>query len=229
MSVEELKARFLTSHELARLPEPKPGVEMWPEWFKRLDRRLPGEPSEFLNSTVKECAPFADAMSTGYVMRLPGAVRVDLNVNTGEINFNWRTGNGNVDVVEAHGPQQVKGSGLNDPFKWMNYFALQLPEGWSALYTHPINRHDLPFRTLTGVVDDPYQSPVNFPFEWIGTDAETFLDAGTPVAQVIPIQRVSWRAELEYVADRELQQDAHATSSHLQGYRRHYRSRKIYR
>lgn len=109
--MEELKARFLASDELARLPEPKSGVEMWPEWFKKLDRRLPGEPSDFLNSTVKECAPFADAMSAGYVMRLAGAVRVDLNVKTGELNFNWRTGNGNAAVVEAHSPQQVEGSG----------------------------------------------------------------------------------------------------------------------
>ncbi len=228
--MEELTARFVTSEELPHVPEPRPGYEMWPEWYKRLDRRLPEEPNEFLNQTVKECAPFADAMSAGYVMRLPAAIRVTLDIETGEMNFNWRGGPMAVEVVEAgHAPSQVEGSGLHHPFKWINYFALQLPEGWSALYTHPINRHDLPFRTLTGIVDDPYQSPVNFPFEWIATDAETFMDAGTPIAQVIPIQRVSWRAEVDYVPRLEVMGDANSATSHLQGYRRHYRRQKIYR
>lgn len=229
--MEELKARFVAAEGLpAGLPEPKPGYEMWPEWFKTLDRRLPQQPSEFLNHTVKACAPFADAMSAGYVMRLPAALRVDQNLTTGQIHFNWRTSESSVTVVEAaHSPKQVEGSGLNYPFKWINYFALELPEGWSALYMHPINRHDLPFRTLAGMVDDPYHSPVNFPFEWIGNDAETFLDAGTPIAQIIPIQRVAWQAEVEYIPATELQRDEYLAVSHLQGYRRQHRRQKIYR
>ncbi len=228
---EEFKARFVAADQLPRgLPEPKPGYEMWPQWFKNLDRRMPQEKTEFLNHTVKACAPFADAMSAGYVMRLAGAVRVDQDLKTGAINFNWRTAGSSVAVVEAgHSMAQVEGSGMSLPFKWLNYFALQLPEGWSALYTHPINRNDLPFRTLTGLVDDPYKSPVNFPFEWIGTEEETFLDAGTPIAQIIPIQRVEWKAEVDYIPRAEVLRDEYLAVSHLQGYRRHHRHQKIYR
>jgi hypothetical protein len=226
---DEFKARFVASRDLTGLPEPKPGYAMWPQWFKKLDQRLPQESDEFLKLTVKACAPFADAMSAGYVMRLPAAVRVDHNLTTGEINFNWSSGRPLTVVEAAHSLDQVEGSELKFPFKWLNYFALQLPEGWSALYTHPINRHDLPFRTLTGLVDDPYRSPVSFPFEWIGTEEEIFLDAGTPIAQVIPIQRVAWRAEVDYVPAEEVARDGNIVVSHLQGYRRKYRRQKIYR
>jgi hypothetical protein len=36
--------------------------------------------------------------------------------------------------------------------KFTNYWTLEVPEGWQILVTHPLNRPDLPFQTLSGVV-----------------------------------------------------------------------------
>ncbi len=37
--------------------------------------------------------------------------------------------------------------------KFNSFWTIELEEGWSLLAMHPANRHDLPFRLLTGVVD----------------------------------------------------------------------------
>ena len=59
------------------------------------------------------------------------------------------------------------------------------------LFTHPLNREDLPFRTLSGMVDcDRWRDGlVHFPALWIDPNFEGVLPAGTPVAQAIPIRR----------------------------------------
>ncbi len=37
--------------------------------------------------------------------------------------------------------------------KFHNLWTIEAPEGYSLLFTHPVNRFDLPFTTLTGWVD----------------------------------------------------------------------------
>jgi hypothetical protein len=73
------------------------------------------------------------------------------------------------------------------------------PKGYSILYTHPLNRHDLPFRTFSGVVEsDNYDLPVNFPFQLIISLKENenlIVPKGTPVVQFIPIKRENWNHE----------------------------------
>lgn len=226
-SATRLEARFIHSNEIAPTPKPKPGKEMWPEWFKRLDKWLDVPPTEPLSGTVKACSPFADALSAGYIFRLPGAVRVVCDGD--KVQFSWRGSEIGVRVVETHSPAQVEGSGLGSPYKWLNYYGLVLPEGWSALVSHPFNRHDLPFRTFTGFVDDAYTSPLNFPFEWIGGEGETLLDSGMPVAQVVPIQRFEWQATFDYVPNMEVVTASHEAVTHLEGYRRKMRQQKVYR
>jgi hypothetical protein len=88
-------------------------------------------------------------------------------------------------------------SGFNpQPYKFKNDWSIKTPNGYSALFTHPLNRGDLPFYTLSGFVDtDGYNGPVNFPF-LIRSDFEGIIPAGTPIVQVIPIKRESWTHEI---------------------------------
>jgi hypothetical protein len=57
--------------------------------------------------------------------------------------------------------------------------------------THPFNRDDLPFRTLTGVVDSDrfHQIGLLFPARWLDPARVCGLPAGTPVAQCVPVRR----------------------------------------
>ena len=77
-------------------------------------------------------------------------------------------------------------------YKWENYFAIKTPRGYSTLFTHPHNRFDLPFYTLSGIVDtDKYNLPINFPF-FIKNDFTGIIKAGTPLAQITFFKRHHW-------------------------------------
>ena len=64
-------------------------------------------------------------------------------------------------------------------------------------FTHPVNRFDLPFTTLSGLVDcDRYQDNwVHFPAHWHDKNFTGVLPRGTPVAQCVPVKREKWVAE----------------------------------
>jgi hypothetical protein len=102
--------------------------------------------------------------------------------------------------IGFHDASQVTGTPLFDPdrflIKFHNFWTIQAPEGYSLLFTHPANRFDLPFTTLTGLVDcDRYHDvPINFPAHWHNQDFSGVLPKGTPVAQCIPVKRKSWGA-----------------------------------
>lgn len=88
----------------------------------------------------------------------------------------------------------------------MNFWTLAAPEGFSLLFTHPLNREDLPFRTLSGVVDcdlfgDGY---VHFPALWAAPDFDGVLKKGTPVAQVFAVPRNAQGLEVDVMSDDEI-------------------------
>ena len=107
-------------------------------------------------------------------------------------------------VVETHKTAQIKGMPMQkefeeQPFKWNSPWLIKTPKGYSTLFTHPLNHFDLPFITMSGIVDtDSYTMPINFPFI-LRSDFEGIIPKGTPIAQIIPIKRDSWLSEkLEY-------------------------------
>ena len=59
--------------------------------------------------------------------------------------------------------------------------------------THPVNRAELPFRLLSGLVDADRYNAVGllFPAVWIDPDFTGTLPRGTPVAQCFPVPRVA--------------------------------------
>jgi hypothetical protein len=70
-----------------------------------------------------------------------------------------------------------------------------LPKGYSALYVSPLNRHDLPFYTLSGIVDSDShiqsEKDSNIPF-LLKNNFSGIIKKGTPLYQIIPIKRDSW-------------------------------------
>ncbi|QHQ35156.1 hypothetical protein [Algicella marina] len=178
----------------AILPKPVPAKSALPDWF----RSMPSESvADSLGGasvrTLKHCPPFIDALSTGILMPLAA----DLRFDDGHVSWDWDppflpdTALARA-PVSVHVPEQASGAPLEDTIlKFMNFWALETPPGWSLLFTHPLNREDLPFRTLSGLVDcdsfaDGY---VHFPALWLQPGFSGILPAGTPVAQVIAVPR----------------------------------------
>jgi hypothetical protein len=180
------------------LPKPVLAGAALPDWL----RAMPAEAAAdalggAVVRTVKQCPPFVDALRTGVLFPLAAA----LTVRAGELSWDWDlpvhpVARPSRAPIGVHLPEQAAGvPGLPEPtqlvVKFTNFWTVALPEGWSMLFTHPLNRLDLPFRTISGVVDcDSWTDGlVHFSALWSDPDFEGVLPAGTPVAQGILLRR----------------------------------------
>ena len=75
--------------------------------------------------------------------------------------------------------------------KFNSFWTIECDEGWSLFATHPVNRDDLPFRTVSGLVDADrfHDGGINFPAVWTAPDFSGVLTKGTPVAQCFAVPR----------------------------------------
>jgi hypothetical protein len=140
-------------------------------------------------------------MTCGFLIPLAA----DLKVQDGEFSWEFDPPAGLASEyphspVGFHVPSQVAGTPFfeDDRFiiKFNNFWTIETPSGYSLLCTHPVNRTDLPFTTLTGLVDCDtfHDSPLNFPARWHDVNFNGVLPKGTPVAQCLPVKRESWAA-----------------------------------
>jgi len=98
------------------------------------------------------------------------------------------------------------------------------------LLMHPSQRHDLPFFTLTAIVDtDKFPNKLHLPF-FIKEGFEGIIEAGTPIAQIIPIKRDVWKSE-----KKSFQEKTHILYNNamqinfIRAYKNKIWSRKVYR
>jgi hypothetical protein len=218
------------------LPRPLPAVLGLPEWFKTMPPKAFNAVLQDDQMTVKRCPPFIDAMTSGFLMRLTA----DLKVENGEFSWDREVPASALNCyprspIDFHDNTQVVGTPLYDEdcfiIKFNNFWTIELPPGYSLLVTHPINRHDLPFVTLTGLVDaDRYQDNfIHFPARWRDLDFSGVLPAGTPVAQCLPLKRDVWAASFDTIAGESaarLQETTQAIGREYGVYRRKFRAPK---
>ena len=132
----------------------------------------------------------------GFVIPLP----CDIHVRDGVLSWDWDHPPLVVDAhptspLSFHDPAQAAGAPLSKPdvviVKFNSFWTIELEPGYSLFATHPVNRADLPFRLLTGLVDCDRFNDVGvlFPAVWIDPEYEGVLPRGTPVAQCFPVAR----------------------------------------
>jgi hypothetical protein len=201
---DEMTLTFRCPPELAgALPEPIPAVLGLPDWFKAMPQRAINPRSGFEQETLKRCPPFIDAMTYGFLIPLA----TDLKVQDGEFTWNLAVPPAALDrsisPIDFHDPIQAVGSPFYDDdryiIKFVNFWTIEAPPGYSLLFTHPVNRRDLPFTALTGLVDcDTYRDvPVQFPAYWHDPAFNGVLAKGTPLVQCLPVKRDVWQARCE--------------------------------
>ena len=180
------------------LPRPKLAREIIPDWVRSMPAKAFSELHDREIRTVKQCPPFIDAMTHGFMILLP----CDIQVEAGVFRWDWDLPELTVaghprSPLSFHPPAQVTGT----PFladdalvlKFNSFWTIELDAGWSLFATHPVNRHDLPFRLLSGMVDaDKFNDAgINFPAVWSDPGFSGVLPKGMPVAQcfVVPRER----------------------------------------
>lgn len=194
---------FLPSlREVEQLVQPPfSGKKATPKWHKEMPFFRGGKPvfdnGEVTNMSAAACMPFFDAMSGGYIQTL----WVDVHIQQHEEGF------ATYDYPAGPRPISMRDS-VSIPiserfykaeFLWSQAWIPKLPKGYSALITHPQNRIDLPFFTLSGVIDSDrfFHTPMgNTPF-YIDKDFSGVIPAGTPIYQILPFKRESWKSKYQ--------------------------------
>jgi len=179
---------------------PAPAKDNLPDYWKDMPR-FHGENDyeKFKDGTasrsnvflsMKHCMPYYDAITCGYHYLLHTDIIVTLDENKFP-KLSWDS------PMEPAGDRVLKEMPVphghyQAHFGWQMHWGIQVPEGWSALITHPINRYDLPFTTVSGLADyDVYPLPGNVSFH-IKDNFEGLIKAGTPLLSIIPIKREDW-------------------------------------
>lgn len=227
--------KFTPNTELAKIvgSYPVPSSKKIPEWYKKIDLYTDSNKLKLrhglLNQTVKNCSPFLDAMIAGYTITLQDDLLIDWE--NGNPQLNWRTSR---EIISFHDLEQSLGMPVPDGYysqviKFDNDIIINVPEGYSVLITHPINRFDLPFHTITGMVDaDKYLNPVKFPF-FLKYGWEGILERGTPIAQIIPIKRDNWKSEIgEYDRERSIKESVKFFGTIYHSYKNGVWTKKTY-
>jgi hypothetical protein len=220
----------------AILPRPIPAVLGIPDWFKTMPAKAFSDVMQAEQMTVKKCPPFIDAMTFGFLIPLVTDLHVEnetftwhLDLPGGAITSYARS------PLDFHDNNQVVGTPLFDEdsfiVKFNNFWTIETPPGYSLLVTHPVNRYDLPFTTLTGLVDaDLFKDYfINFPAQWRDPKFQGVLPRGTPVAQCLPVKRDLWTGRFGTIAGdaiSRLQETAAATTDDHDVYRRQFRAPK---
>lgn len=178
--------------------QPIPAKKYIPEWFKDaesfyVDSRTP-EAGE--KAGLKECKPYMDAMVTGYYLVWPCDVHIKPTADGG-VSITWDEEMSRDFVAER--PKEM-GATMPRPYGFApnhmvfsGMWGWKTPKGWSTIVTHPLNQVELPFYTVTAVVDtDTFSGAGNIPF-FVRADWEGTIKKGTPFAQIIPIKREQWK------------------------------------
>lgn len=202
------KLRFTTEPELyGVIPEPIPARHALPEWFKKLPNytNKGKEKTNWPGRTIKRCPPFLDALSTGYIIGTPAEIEIRVSMD-GRV-VDWKT-DFLRPVIEAHSQEQVTGnpSFPKPPLKFLNYWALQTPKGWSTLFVNPLNRNNDIIDAMSGIVEtDKYYEYINFP-SFLKVKGTTFiLPRGYPIVQAIPFKRgLEKKAIIESMNNKDL-------------------------
>ncbi|MER8659339.1 hypothetical protein, partial [Mesorhizobium sp. M1078] len=181
---------------IEHLPRPILARGALPDWL----RAMPATAYSAIHGrdirTLKQCPPVIDAMTYGFMILLP----CDVVVDKGTFSWDWQipdpvSENHPRAPLSFHTPGQLAGSPFATPgqaaIKFNSFWTIQIEDGWSLFATHPVNREDLPFRLVTGLVDSDRFSDggINFPAIWTEPGFSGVLRKGNPVAQCFAFPR----------------------------------------
>lgn len=223
-------------------PKPIPASKNLPEWFRKMSPYLsvPNNPSGksfsimnlIANTTGKKCVPMLDALTSGYLIPLWSDVYVDATSETKPPAITWRVSR---PVFAMHGDQKEGVEAPENfhlqPFKYLNYWRIITPPGYSILVTQPLGFRNTNLQAIPAVIDtDKSKLQILFPV-WIKKGFKGVIEKGTPIAQVTPFKRENWQAEYStYSNETDYQnlEDANFGSNLISNYVRREWSKKTY-
>lgn len=190
--------KFVSNKMHRGVGQPAPAKHFLPEWYRKAEQTYKSAKYNFEERAgLKKCIPYLDAMISGYMLVFPVDVTVTKSED-GTRSITWDADQIHEAFIAERAPEM--GSTMPRPpgfapnhLVFSGIWGWKTPRGWSTLLTHPLNRQDLPFLTISGIMDnDEFWGAGNIPF-FIREDFEGVIPKGTPFAQIIPIKRASWK------------------------------------
>ncbi len=230
----QISIKFAHKDGLNDLFPPVPANKGLPDWYKDAQSYWNEEKKPVVGgiaATIKRCMPVLDILSSGYLLRTNQDLFVEQRENGPY--FHWMENKENPkQVISQHDPFQVQNHPLNQfgyQLKLDNDWIVTTPKGYSCLFIPPVHRENI-INILPAVVDtDSYYQSVSFPFNLNNKDFEGFIKAGTPIAQVIPFKRESYKMDIvELDVKRKKSNDGKSFSKIFDAYRNWFWHRKEY-
>lgn len=234
---KHLDIQFIPANDTVRnfLNPPKPASLFIPEWYKKSEKYMGGESlrvSDYgTNVGLKGCVPFVETLTHGYMIELWTDILVHHEDSEPENNpfLNWTN---TPDPVKLRIPEL--GAKIPRPddcfdrlFNWNMQWGIKVPKGYSLLYTHPLNRHDLPFSTLSGIIDSDLYSGVGAVPFFVKRGFTGVIPAGTPIVQLIPIKRDHWKSSVNASMTEVIEKQNWSLRTSITGYyRKHFHRKK---
>lgn len=233
-----MQIEFLPASKTHKLvcSQPKPAKNYIPDFYKKSPAPPSTEKMKFLNGKpsnlgIKSCVPFLDGLTTGYIQETWCDLFIKRNEeNPSMIEYHFSSYPEMVSVRDfPHYPQSEDYYSVE--FIWKMPWMPKLPKGYSALYTHPLSRIDLPFTSLSAIMDSDYFYHVdegNYPF-YIKKGFTGLIPAGTPMYQIIPIKREAWSSKVTDFDEDQRIIDNHQISKKMRGaYKKFFWQKKEY-
>ena len=220
---------FTDTIGVAKEYAPKPAIHFIPAWYKEMEASFPKKRTPESLTTIKKCIPVLDAITAGYIIVAPCDVYV--SVKDGEPQYHSAIPN----LIQFHPRKQAYKHPVVNDFKfpkWMNPWAIKTPKGYSTLFLPPMHNPNPWFQVMEGVVDtDEYFASVNFPFVLKNPTYEGLIPAGTPMVQVIPFKRESWKMKIGNEKDKTEQSKiaTYLASKFFDRYKNMFWNRKEYK
>lgn len=241
--------KYPTLRGIISPPEPisKTNMKWWNSITEQYNPEILGNgdgPSPYLKKhrqggNARACPVITEALTVGYTMfsgidvyfdatddeEIKGQRPVDIPQNEAGAdilyrNDAWQTNN-ILHTPEGFHPQTFK----LDPM-----YGIRTEPGYSCLITAPFYRDDLPWRFMDAIIDtDTFTAYFHVSF-WVKKGFKGTVKQNTPMFQVIPFKRDDWQMEVVEMDWQRWMNQAHGVSANfIQGYKKHFWQRKIFK
>jgi hypothetical protein len=188
------------------VPPPKPAKLYIPEFYKQIEpkniKNMGFEEIVNQNFNLKSCPPFIDVLTTGYIQEAWADIYFEYQ--DGQIKYYCPS---EIPVLSHRKVTAMDIKYLDGfypyEFVWKRHWIPKLPDGYSILVTTPLSRPDIPFLTMSGIIDadEFFHAKVgNIPF-YLRDSFSGVIPIGTPMFQIIPFKRESWEINLIKYSD----------------------------
>ncbi len=236
------KIEFVTAYpDIAiAFPEPTPATKGIPEWYKKQPSHMDGD-SSIVNGqmrlTVKKCQAVFDAMSVGYLLRMPTDIYIDTTDGKQQFDLPSDCRAYQSRLIATHTNEQVSEMKWDEDLYVRHILRIhptwlvRTPKGYSTLFTQPMHQDPSPIFAVSAIIDtDNFMSDGHLSF-FVKKGFKGIIKQGSPLIQVIPFKRDDWEMEVDSKYDTKIieAQRLAVRSVFQNGYKMKYWVKKVFK